>query len=90
MDPLTVNASLGIVLASASAGAWFLNSEIQEARGKYASAEARLNEAEKIFTQLKAEERNCRKKQSRQASLSHLEDKMKKAEKTLLAVKARA
>ncbi|HLD63018.1 MAG TPA: hypothetical protein VI875_04070 [Candidatus Norongarragalinales archaeon] len=90
MDPLTVNFSIGLVFTSASAGVWFLQKEREEMVHRYASTDARLNEAEKVFAQLKAEERNLRKRQAKQASLSQLEDKMRKAEKTLVAVKARA
>ncbi|MEM4255458.1 MAG: hypothetical protein QXR53_04000 [Candidatus Norongarragalinales archaeon] len=90
MDPLLANFSFGLIFTSASAGAWFLQKEREEIAMRYSSLEARLSEAEKTLAQVKAEERALRKKQHGQASLAQLEDKIRKAEKKLVAVKAKA
>ncbi|GEM_PF-4608697 len=90
MDPLVVNFSFGLIFTSASAGVWFLQKEREEMVSRCSAMDARLNEAERTLSQVKTEERNFRKKQTKQASLSHLEDKIKKAEKKMVAVKAKA
>lgn len=90
MDPLVANLSFGLVLTSASAGIWFLNNEMEENKRKYASMEARLNETEKLLSQMKISEREFRKKQVKQASLTQLEDKMRKAEKNFVTIKTKA
>lgn len=89
MDPLLINASFSLIFTSASAGVWFLNNEMEENKRKYASLEARLAEAEKVLLQVKVSEREFRKKQVKQASLPQLEEKMKKAEKNFLVIKAK-
>lgn len=90
MDPLVVNFSLGIVLTSASAGLWLMNREHGASMKSFKAIESRLNEVEKIFSEIKVLERDLRKKQTRQAPMHLLDEKISKAEKHLKAIKIKA
>ncbi|MFH1056761.1 MAG: hypothetical protein V1717_03130 [Candidatus Micrarchaeota archaeon] len=88
MDPLVVNLSLGLVVTSSTAALWFLHKEHNGQMRRYRTMEERMGEVERVFSELKAAERNVRKKQAKQADLGVLEEKIRKAEKELLAIKS--
>lgn len=90
MDPLVVNFSFGIVLTSASAGLWLLSREHGVSMKNFKAIESRLDEVEKIFSEIKVLERELRKKQTRQAPMHTLDEKISKAEKHLKEIKIRA
>ena len=89
MDPLTAQVSLGALFVSSSSALWFLHKQHALQIRRYASIEARLNEIEVTFSEIKTLERELRRRHAEQADLRFFEDKLSRAEKEMLAIKAK-
>lgn len=90
MDPLTAQFSFGMIFLSSSSALWFLRREHALEMKRCRGIEARLVEVEKLFSEVKSMERDLRRKQHRQANLHLLEQKLEKAQASLLSAKAAA